>query len=494
MVRLLSTETVRIYFSGHFGVSAKVVEKYGAFNVSLVADLPLFIDPFLLFNSRKKQYRGLHDGMIKYLIFLRDKSVAREVTPELREAWYRFAEIKQTWLGFSATGNRGSGLGQGFARALDENLYKMFGDFGQESVTKGSHLEKLCLIQSGVGRDNISDFTTNLILEFLVEYTQAFATTYISAGQRRRVSIRRLRFNYDTESWEGGEYDLPWYAGDYVLLTPRAMLTKDDTWINRTDLVREFHSIPDAIPNVELRGQINNYFRKMLPRRAKKKDEDRAAVETILQFPELIDYFIRYKEERGDQATNISAGKVESSKRLYVDQFRVLASLLEKHTGFYGIEGATYEEAHARVAFLKDVIENKGGQRIFYIEGKPVEREADLHILYRLTWFATSSDVSREVNDGRGPVDFKVSRGGLDKTVVEFKLASNGSLKRNLERQVEVYKKASDAKRSIKVILYFTKEQLRRVMAVLKKLKLEGSGDVVLINARRDDKPSGSKA
>ena len=37
-----------IYFSDFFQVSPDILEKYGAFNVSLINDLPLFIDPFLL--------------------------------------------------------------------------------------------------------------------------------------------------------------------------------------------------------------------------------------------------------------------------------------------------------------------------------------------------------------------------------------------------------------------------------------------------------------
>ena len=37
-----------VYFSDHFGVDPDTIEAYGAFNISLVADLPLFIDPFLL--------------------------------------------------------------------------------------------------------------------------------------------------------------------------------------------------------------------------------------------------------------------------------------------------------------------------------------------------------------------------------------------------------------------------------------------------------------
>jgi hypothetical protein len=32
-----------------------------------VSDPPLFIDPFLLFNSDKPEYRRLHDSIIDYL-------------------------------------------------------------------------------------------------------------------------------------------------------------------------------------------------------------------------------------------------------------------------------------------------------------------------------------------------------------------------------------------------------------------------------------------
>ncbi len=147
-----------------------------------------------------------------------------------------------------------------------------------------------------------------------------------------------------------------------------------------------------------------------------------------------------------------------------------------------------------RVMFLKDVIENKDGYRIFYLKGEPIHREADLQILFRLTWFGTPSDVNREVNNGRGPVDFKISRGSADSTLVEFKLASNSRLKDNLEKQVEIYQKASDAKKSIKVILYFTREQKERILRILEELKLSKAENIVLVNARNDDKPSASKA
>ena len=39
----------RIYCSDFFGVSSDLLEEEGLFNISLLNDLPLFIDPFLIF-------------------------------------------------------------------------------------------------------------------------------------------------------------------------------------------------------------------------------------------------------------------------------------------------------------------------------------------------------------------------------------------------------------------------------------------------------------
>ena len=160
---------MKIYFSDFFEVSPKELEAYGSFDPSLINDLPLFIDPFLLFNSDKPEYQKLHDDIIQYVAFLRDRSEKEGISKGLIKAWFLFPEVKQTWFGYSKIGNGGSGLGQKFAKSLNENLNTVFTNFGTEEITNGSHLEKLCLIKDGVGRDNISDFTTNLIKKFLLD-------------------------------------------------------------------------------------------------------------------------------------------------------------------------------------------------------------------------------------------------------------------------------------------------------------------------------------
>lgn len=488
---------IELYFSDYFEVSPRVLHDYGAFNISLITDLPLFIDPFLLFNSDKPEYQSLHEEIIDYLRFLRDKSV-RDTAPEpLMRAWYCFGEIKQNWLGFSGSGNRGRGLGLDFARSLNANLFHLFRDFGSERVTKGSHLEKLTLIRSGVGRDMISDFTTNLIKDYLLGFTEQFAIHNLNSKYVRGVSVPRAYFSYRTERWMPKHYKLPWCHGDFVMLTPKDILTKDDTWISRRDMCDRFESIPDAVPDAQLRTEINNYFYSMIPQghSPSKKDYLRAKEATLIKYPELIDYYIRTREDEGEEAIDVSSLKVRESELLYIQQFGALARLLETMTAFYGVPGTTKEETAERIAFLKDVIENKGGYRLFFgSNGNPIRRESDLHILFRLVWGGTLLDVSREVNDGRGPADYKISYGAFDKTLVEFKLASNTQLRRNLEKQLDIYKKASDATAGFKVIVYFSEEELVRVRKILQELEMSSDTNVVLIDARADNKPSASKA
>ena len=486
-----------LYFSDYFGVSEDTLDAYGAFDVSLVTDLPLFVDPFLLFHSPKDEYQGLHDGIIRYLRFLRAKSESGRVSPALVKAWYRFGEVKQNWLGFCRAGNSGRGLGREFAEALDANLVNVFRDFGRERITRGSHLEKLCLIRPGVGKDMVSDFTTNLIKDYLLSYTEAFAEEHLPAGLVGSVSVGRVFFDYDLERWMPRTYRLPVHDGDFVLLTPRDILTRDDTWISHSDMWLRFQDIPFAVDNDQLRAEINNYFYAKLPekREPSKEERSRAIEDTLRRFPELIDFYIKWKEDTGDQAAAESDLKVRDSYELYVQQFGRLIESLQRQTPFYAVPGDTRSESLERIEYFKDVVENKGAFRHFYDRsGRPVKREEDIQILFRFVWFGTPSDVSREVNDGRGPADYKVSRGARDKTIVEFKLASNSHLRRNLEKQVEIYQAASDAETGIKVIFYFSESELGKVQGILNDLGLTGNPNVVLVDARSDNKPSASKA
>ena len=483
----------KVYFTEVFDVPSDLLDEYGAFDIALVNDLPLFVDPFLLFDSTDEKYRALHNDIINYLCFLRDRAVAGELTQGAVSHWLLFKEVKQNWLGFSKTGNSGTGLGNDFAKSLAKNLSTVFKSFGDETISEGSHIEKLGLLSGGVGRDHLSDFTTNLIKGHLLEYTQAFALKHLRPDQRKRFRVERVAFDYGTKRWQSAYFELPYVNGDYVLLTPKEILTRDEAWINQGDMVGRFSELCSALPDEALRAQVNDHLAAQMRERMTQADLKAATMRTIERFHELLDHYIRWKEEHASEAHAQSGAKVRETEVQFVENIKALVNNYLAGSDFYS-HGNSYAESLKRVHYLKHVIEDKGGHRLFYVNGKPVQRETDLHIMYRLTWFSTDLDVNAEVNNGRGPVDYKVSKGRRDASLIEFKLAKNTGLERNLQHQVTIYGKASDTSDSIKVILYFSETERLKVVNILKKLKLENHDDIVLIDAGLETKVSGSKA
>jgi len=482
---------MKIYFSDFFNIEPSILKEYGAFNISLINDLPLFIDPFLLFGSDKKEYRELHDSILKYLTFLKGKSEMGITDFSQIRSWYLFPEVKQNWFGYSKVGNGGSGLGRKFGEAFSTSMHIVFDDLGKEVVTQSSHLEKAGLFQIGVGKDNISDFTTNLIKEFLLKYTEKFAKKYIDPSLIKKVKVDKVYFDYHFERWMPKIFELPFIFNDFIVLTPRDILTKDDNWINSNDLRGDFTQICNSIPNKQLKHEIFNYYFKVLPKPPKNKKNTQKEISlaihnTIKKYPEIIKYYVKLKEENKNGAKNISKQKVEQIETIFIKQIAEFVKILLNETEFYSIKPySSYEEAMKRVQFLKNVIENNDGYRLFYVNHQPIKREEDLQIIYRLTWFASDFDINRETNNGRGPVDYAISKGAKDKTLIEFKLASNSKIKQNLAKQVEIYEKANNTKKSIKVILYFDVTEFNKVQKILKELGLDKSENIILIDAGR---------
>ncbi|MDZ7929310.1 hypothetical protein [Rhodococcus sp. NPDC076796] len=304
-----------IYFSDRFNVSPSVLEGWGAFDISVVSDLPVFIDPFLLFNSDKEEYRALHEQIVSYLCFLRDHS-DEDLDPGRIKSWYTFKEVRQNWLGFTVGSNRGHGLGKKFAVALHGALGNLLQNVGHEPLTSSSHVEKLALVSNGVGRDTISDLTTNLIKHFLLRYTSEFAMTHLPPESRKRIPVARAKFNYRTETWAAETYDLPFTEDDFVILTPVDILTKDDTWINRSDLERSFDMVLEATENHQLRADVNHYLGQRLTGKSSAKEQREARALALRSFPELVDCYIKAKEDTGDLAIAQSRQKVDDTQAL----------------------------------------------------------------------------------------------------------------------------------------------------------------------------------
>ena len=146
-----------MFFSEYYGIESSVVENYGAVDISFVCDIPLFIDPMLIFNSEKEEYKVLHEEIIKYFHFLYQKATSGLQEKELK-AWFEFNEVPNNWLGYSMSGNKGAALGKKYAHFLYDNIR-----FATKTnnISKSSHIEKIMLLYEGSGKDKISDLVVN---------------------------------------------------------------------------------------------------------------------------------------------------------------------------------------------------------------------------------------------------------------------------------------------------------------------------------------------
>ena len=122
--------SVKLIFSEYFEVEEEKLDDHGALNICLTSDLPLFIDPFLLFASDKREYKEQHDKIVSHLILLKEMAVNEDVEANIN--LFKFPEIKQNWLGLCRYGNNGKGLGAKFAKDIIAAFNGFYSNFGEE--------------------------------------------------------------------------------------------------------------------------------------------------------------------------------------------------------------------------------------------------------------------------------------------------------------------------------------------------------------------------
>ena len=476
---------IAIHFSEYFDLDPKVLKDYGAFDVALTFDVPVFIDPFRLYASDKKDYNELHERIIRYLRFLRDCCREKNyISKGFSKEFLQFPEVRHIYMGFCRTSNSGRGLGKKFADALQTNLQSILRDFGNERISHTSHLEKLCVICDGVGRDCISDFTANLIKDYLAKFTEAFARRYLKPEQCGTFDISHAVFDFEKGIWKSQRFYLPKWKRDYVLLVPTDLLTKDDTWINKDDLLKSIVHLPDAVDNAVLKDRLVEMLDRVLNEPiplSKKEVNDRFKTFCRLN-PEIVDWYIKRQEDNKAIAMEQSDAKVAEAERLYVDQVNVFAKKLAA-LGFYKTADDSVEEARKRALYLKQCIENNDVYKLFFSGENKKLKEEQIQLAFRLVWYGTDKDVNRETNNGRGPVDYKVSKGCHDQCLVEFKLASSKSLEPNLKNQIKVYQAANNTQNCICVIVYTNEKEFLRMEEILQRLELLDNPNVITIDA-----------
>ena len=493
-------------FSEYFGVSTEDLQKYGAIDISLVADIPMFIDPILIFNSNKKEYKKLHEDIIRYMHFLAKKAENKLDDKEIR-TWFTFREVCNNWLGFSMCGNKGQALDVGFGKTLYENISFVLNN---NNISAGLHSEKIMLLYPGSGKDKISDMTVNLIKGYLCKYTEKFAKKYIKKNAKK-IIVEKDGFNYDTETFTSNEYYLPYIINEkgkeeYVLLTPKDMLRADEPSINRSDFLKNMDLVRESIDNDSLRIQLNDYLQKAiqdyhakcksLNRKPKGNEENKIKKESFENFSnshkEIYDYYIKLKENSKNEIQSKTDAEVSVQLKKFNENVKYLIGIINKNKNLFNSSDNSYEEAKKRIQFFKHRIEDNDCYKLFYDNDEQIiTTENDLQRMFKFVWYKSIFKDDAETNNGRGPADFVISMGSSDVTIIEFKLAKNSNLDHVFE-QVKIYKKANSTKNYIVVIFYFNDSEYRKALNSLKKTNTEKdlNENVFLIDCRLKESAS----
>jgi len=477
-----------MFFSEKFNVNKKVIEDFGTVDISLVCDIPFFVDPMLIFYSEKEEYKKLHNNIIKYFYFLKTKA-KQDLSDKDISRFFYFNEIPNNWFGYSLAGNKGKALGNDYANFLYNNIEFALDTHG---VSKGQHIEKVMLLEKHSGKDKISDLTVNLIKYFLCEYTQDFAKKYIDPALCKIVSVKKSYFNYDTEKFVSSKFFLPYIVNkngktEYILLTPFDILREDEPSINRKNFYGSYGRIRDSIENNELRFIVSSYIanevkkyedtqkqnRRGIKERKVRKIEEKAFQEIVNEYPILYDYYIKLQEENTEAIkTQCTIEFNKQTQKFILAAYKIISIFVQYNSEFH--KSYVSEEYKEKVFALKYIIEECNGYKNLYSDGKPITRENDLRRLFRFVW----SGINNKFED-----DLKIN--------ILFKLTNKAALNRMFEK-VKIYEINNCLDGNLIAIFYFSENEYKIAIQSITSAGYNSliNKSIILIDCRNDNKKS----
>lgn len=195
---------------------------------NLATDIPVCVDPFLLYKSRDPLLLDLHDRLLA--VFGRAFELHDAGDRAGLDRLIDFPEVNAIGFGYTQGRIAGSGLGWQLNQLLADLL-----ETSEVIRERGlRHVEELQLLSVGVGPDRVSDITANVLKLALVEYTQQQSELW----RIPLVSSAPLSHYLDHAEmeWRDGYFDLPVnpLSGAPLILVPRRIV-RLLPWINYDD-------------------------------------------------------------------------------------------------------------------------------------------------------------------------------------------------------------------------------------------------------------------
>lgn len=276
----------------------------------LATDIPVCIDPFLLYKSRDERLRGLHDQLLRLFAYAFD--LHRDGDRAGLDRLINFPEVNAIGFGYSQAAIRGTGLGWQLNQLLAELLESSL-EIRQRGLR---HVEELQLLSVGVGPDRVSDIAANVLKMSLIEYTQQQADLWgipIQSG----VPVSHY-FEWDDMEWHDGYFDLPVnpLSSEVLILVPRRVV-RLLPWINYTD----FYS-SEANLLLPPRPRLPRY-----PGMQKEKRLDIAKAELVAKLranTSVLDQYVTRKEREAPNAQPLlhdtDLTEVRSAGQQFIDR------------------------------------------------------------------------------------------------------------------------------------------------------------------------------
>jgi hypothetical protein len=455
--------------SESLGVTPAQLWKYGVFDSYLGIDSLLHVDPARLRSTRIPELLGGYKRFHHYFASILDMIAAAKSGDALeRQAIKKlvFPEIREAALGYAET----SDAGRGVTLHIAKRLYSTAKTIIDAGIKNPSIFEVAVLFEEDFGADLLSDMTVFMLLEEL------------SAFNKRVAEKLGLQTVTRTVHGKTGTFILSQRNSKRVLLIPNSILAdlplaKDWTEI---DAVCEY--------NESLRKRVNELIQKAWGKRVQRITKPQIK-EVLLHHPELLrellKSYAKAKAEPYDFESDPRGVFIwHETSREYAKKNPLPLQPAKTTDDVYVLVRKICEH-------FKHLVEEKGlNELLFDSEGRPkIEKASQLLFFGIADAYCVSNniDITREPETGRGPADFKLSRGYHERVIVEAKLSSNGKYLDGLTAQLPTYLNAEKAKHGVLLLIKVGdhEKKLNRIKRVHSKLKKSGQPvpDLFIVDA-----------
>lgn len=382
-------------------------------------DLPLYLDPFLLWKSDSAEYRHLHADLLGFVEEIRKHAVDGQAT-RARVLLSEVSEPVELGLGYAAGTKRGSALGPGTI----DGIVRAFQQVPQFQTAGLDHLEVLALLVPGIAEDRISDLTASVLKRWLSEFTEHRCDAWGVPTSRRRL----LGWDAAALDWRPFDARLPDNPADGspVMLAPLNLLRRLP-WINYGDYYRTAYA-PLVLPpgragRAVAKPDVLTYNRTHFDVIRGYVAEREAAADACAPDPLFTPLRLATVKKKISEIKALPTGRVSGADKKFEElAFDVLSSVLYPELDLAGQQERTISGAHIRdvifhndgkTPFLTDLRDQYGARQLVF-ELKNVAALDTEHVnqLYR---YLDDEDMGRlGVIVARNPPKTSVQRNIVD--------------------------------------------------------------------------------